>query len=201
VGHARPSHRARPERSARTRRRWPIVTTTLAVLLAIIIGGGYLGWRWSQDQYYVGANSQGEVVIYRGVNQRIAGFSLSKPYDNTRIPLSQVPVNYQQTLKATDAANSLADARNIVATVSSAVANCKAAYTALQSWVTLENKYQAEVALAKKNKKPTNKITKPGQQPPKAGGTCPASQKFGIAASAITPATPAASATAATGHS
>jgi protein phosphatase len=206
---ARGGHRAQPRRAARTgrggrggRRRWPIVTTTLVVLLAVIIGGGYLGWRWSQDQYYVGANSQGEVVIYRGVNQRIAGFSLSKPYDNTRIPLSQVPVNYQQTLKATDTASSLADARNIVATVSSAVANCKAAYTALQSWVTLENKYQAEVALAKKNKKPTNKITKPGQQPPKAGGTCPAPQVFGFTASAVTPpATPAASATSATGHS
>jgi hypothetical protein len=57
------------------------------------------------------------------------------------------------------------------------------------------------VALAKKNKKPTNKITKPAQPPPGAGATCPAPQKFGIAASAITPPpTPAASATAATGH-
>jgi serine/threonine-protein kinase len=189
VGHARPSHRARPERSARTRRRWPIVTTSLAVLLAIIIGGSYLGWRWSQDQYYVGANSQGEVVIYRGVNQHIAGISLSKPYNNTGIQLSQVPVNYQQTLKATDTASSLADARNIVATVGSAVSTCKQAYVALQSWVTQENRYQAEAALAKKNKKPTNKITKPGPQPPKAGATCPAPQAFGIAASAIVPAT------------
>jgi hypothetical protein len=203
---ARGGHRAQPRRAARTsrggrggRRRWPIVTTTLVVLLAVIIGGGYLGWRWSQDQYYVGANSRGEVVIYRGVNQRIAGFSLSKPYQPTGIQLSQVPLNYQQTLKATDTASNLADAKNIVTTVTTAVNACKSAYTSLQAWATLENKYQTELAIARKNKKPTNKITKPGPQPPAAGPTCPAPQVFGIAASAITP---AATATAsATGHS
>jgi protein phosphatase len=196
----RGGHRAQPKRATRTgRRRWPIVTTSLVVLLAVIIGGGYVGWRVIQDQYYVGADSKGEVVIYRGVNQRIAGFSLSKPYQQTGILLSQVPVNYQQTLKATDAASSLPDARNIVGTVSNAVNSCKQQYIALQSWVTQENKYQAEVALAQKNKKPTNKITKPGQQPPRAGPMCPPSQAFGITASAI--ATPATPATPATGRS
>jgi PPM family protein phosphatase len=206
---ARGGHRAQPRRAARTgrtrRRRWPIVTTSLVVLLAVIIGAGYLGWRWSQDQYYVGADSHGQVIIYRGVNQRIAGFSLSKEYDQTGITLSQVPVNYQQTLKATDTASSLVDARNIVTTVRNAVSTCEHAYAALQTWVTKENTYQAAVALAHKNKKPTNKITKPGPPPPRAGPTCPPAQKFGIAASAITPAaSPAASATAtasATGHS
>jgi len=190
-------HRAKAVR--RLHRGWPIVTTLLVVLLAVIIGASYLGWRWIQDQYYVGASSQGQVVIYRGVNQRIAGFSLSKPYQPTGIQLSQVPVNYQQTLKATDTASNLADAKNIVATVTSAVNTCKLQYTALQSWVTEENKYQADVALAKKNKKPTNKITKPGPPPAGAGATCPAPQEFGIAASAIT--SPAASAISATGHS
>jgi hypothetical protein len=105
-------------------------------------------------------------------------------------------VNYQQTLKATDAATSLTDARSIVATVGSAVSTCKQQYIALQSWATQENQYQAAVALAHKNRKPTDKITKPGPQPAKAGATCPPSQAFGIADSAIAPsATPASSAT------
>jgi len=189
VGPARPSHRARPERTASTRRRWPIVAISLAVLLAIIIGGGYLGWQLIQEQYYVGADSRGQIVIYRGVNQRIAGVSLSKPYQQTGIQLAQVPVNYQQTLKATDTASSLADAKNIVATVSRAVSTCKLQYVALESWATMENKYQQDVALAKKDKKPTDKIAKPGPEPPKAGPTCPTPQVYGIAASAIVPAT------------
>ncbi len=188
---ARGGHRAQPKRARTGRRRWPIVTTSLVVLLAVILGGGYVGWRVIQDQYYVGADSKGEVVIYRGVNQRIAGFSLSKPYQQTGILLSQVPVNYQQTLKATDAASSLTDARNIVGTVSNAVNSCKEQYMALQSWVARENAYQAQVTLAHKDKKPTNKIPMPGQQPAKAGPMCPPSQAFGIPASAIaTPATP-----------
>src|SRR4249920_2976537 len=118
---ARPSHRAQPRR-ARRRRRWPIVTTSLVVLLAVVIGGGYAAWRWSQDQYYVGADSKGqEVLIYRGVNQHIAGMSLSHRFHGTGIELTQVPPSIQQTVKATDAASSLGSAQAIVANIRSAV--------------------------------------------------------------------------------
>jgi hypothetical protein len=187
---ARRSHRAQPKRASRSgRRRWPIVTTSLVVLVAVIIGGGYVAWRWSQDQYYVGADSKGEVVIYRGVNQRIAGISLSKPYQLTGIELAQVPAPYQQTVKATDAASSLGNAQAIVTNVRTAVSTCLQQYTTLRDWVQQDNAYQAAVALAKKNKKPTNKIPKPGPQPPKAAAMCPPSTEFGIATSALAPAT------------
>ena len=108
----RRSHRAQPRRGRGAapagRRRWPIVTTSLLVLVAVIIGGGYIAWRWTQDQYYVAADSKGQVVIYRGINQRIAGISLSSPYQQTAIPLAQVPSNYQQTVKTAYATGSLA---------------------------------------------------------------------------------------------
>jgi protein phosphatase len=147
-----------------------------------------VAWRWSQDQYYV-ADSKGEVVIYRGINQRIAGISLSKPYELTTIPLAQVPSNYQQTVRATDAASSLAEAREIVGNIRSAVNLCKQGYAALQTWVTEENKYQGALALASKlHKKPATSIPKPGPQPPKAGALCPSSEVFGIPPSAIVPA-------------
>ena len=120
------------------------MTTSLVVLLAVVVGGGYIAWRWSQDQYYVGADSKGqEVVIFRGVNQRIAGVSLSHPYQQTGILLSQVPSPYQQTVKATDAASSLSSARTIVANVRSAVSTCKQAYLDRQAWVAKDNAYQA----------------------------------------------------------
>jgi hypothetical protein len=186
----RRSHRAQPKRASRSgRRRWPIVTTSLVVLVAVIIGGGYVAWRWSQDQYYVGADSKGEVVIYRGVNQRIAGISLSKPYQLTGIELAQVPAPYQQTVKATDAASSLGNAQAIVTNVRTAVSTCLQQYTTLRDWVQQDNAYQAAVVLAKKNKKPTNNIPKPGPQPPKAAAMCPPSTEFSIATSALAPAT------------
>ena len=126
------------------------MTTALVVLLAAVVGGGYVAWRWSQDQYYIGADSKGqEVVIFRGVNQHIAGISLSHPYHETGIKLTQVPPSYQQTVKATDAASSLNGAQAIVANIRSAVTKCQQGYTALQQWVAAENAYQAKVTLAK----------------------------------------------------
>jgi PPM family protein phosphatase len=190
------SHRAQPKRRRSGRRRWPIVTTSLVVLLAVIIGGGYIAWRWSQDQYYVGADSKGQVVIYRGVNQRIAGISLSSPYQATGIQLAQVPAPYQQTVKGTDAASSLSNARAIVANVRNAVNGCLQQYTRLQTWVTAETSYLNTVARAQQQHKSTKSIVNSaGQKPPDPSGMCPPSTAYGIPASAIVaPST-------ATGHS
>ena len=198
---ARHGHRARPQRGAEPtgRRRWPIVTTALLVLVAVILGGGYIAWRWSQNQYYVAADSNGQVVIYRGINQRIAGVSLSSPYRLTGIPLAQVPSNYQQTVKTAYASGSLAEVQRIVANVRSAVNACRGQYQTLQAWATADNaytKYQAEAALAKRKKPPTGIASlgpqppKPGPQPSGAAAMCPPSQEFGIPASALVPAGP-----------
>ena len=113
------------------RRRWPIVTTALVVLVAVVIGGGYVFWRVSQDQYYVGTNSNGQVVIYRGISQRIAGLSWSSPYQLTGIPLAQVPSNYQQTVKTNYSTGSLDQVRQTVGNIQTAVDNCRDAYAAL----------------------------------------------------------------------
>jgi protein phosphatase len=191
---ARRSHRAQPKRATRSgRRRWPIVTTSLVVLLAVVVGGGYIAWRWSQDQYYVGADSKGQVVIFRGVNQRIAGVSLSHPYQQTGILLSQVPSPYQQTVKATDAASSLSSARTIVANVQNAVSTCKRAYLDRQAWVAEDNLYKAYKAAAavasKQHKKPPAAVANPGAEPAPADSMCPPSTAFGIAATDLVPAT------------
>jgi PPM family protein phosphatase len=191
---ARPSHRAQPRRARRPgRRRWPIVTTALVVLLAVVVGGGYIAWQWSQDQYYVAADSTGHVVIYRGVNQRIAGISLSHPFQRTGIQLAQVPSPYQQTVRATDAASSLGAARAIVANVQKAVNACQQAYLALKTWMAKDKAfkdYKAAVAVAnKQHKKLPATVANPGAEPPPAGAMCPRSTAFGIAASDLPPAT------------
>ena len=187
---ARRSHRAQPRR-ARRRRRWPIVTTSLVVLLAVVIGGGYAAWRWSQNQYYVGADSKGqEVLIYRGVNQRILGVSLSHPYQQTRIQLAQVPAPFQGTVKATDTASNLSGAQTIVANIRSAVATCRQGYIALQQWVVRDNAYQTALAAARKQHKSAKDIRAipgPGQQPTRPP-MCQPSTAFGIAATDLNPA-------------
>jgi protein phosphatase len=190
---ARGGHRGQPKRGRRTgRRRWPIVTTSLVVLLAIVVAGGYVAWRLSQNQYYVGADGSGHVVIYRGVNERIAGISLSHPYQTPTpaIELTQVPSPYQQTLRSTDPADSLPSARAIVSNVQKAVNSCRDQYAALRDWVKQEDKYRADLAAFNKNNKKTAK-DKPPTEPrrPSAPSTsCPPSTAFGIPSSALSPA-------------
>ncbi|MGH3149736.1 MAG: hypothetical protein ACRDOB_03265, partial [Streptosporangiaceae bacterium] len=193
---ARRSHRAQPRRSRGSRprrRRWPIVTTALVVLLAVVVGGGYIFYRVSQEQYYVAANRSGQVVIYRGISQHIAGFSWSSPFEMTGIELAQVPSNYQQTVKTAYSTGSLTQVRSTVTNIRTAVDTCRNAYAALQTWATAVNNYNTELTQAHKARKPTNKIPKPPASPAPAGATCPSPAKFGIPASALAPALPGSS--------
>jgi hypothetical protein len=169
------------------------VTTTLVVLLAVVVGGGYIFYRVSQEQYYVAANSSGQVVIYRGISQHIAGFSWSSPYEMTGIELSQVPSNYQQTVKTAYSTGSLTQVRSTVMNIRTAVDNCRNADAALQNWATAVNTYNTEVAQARKARKPVNNIPKPPAQPAPAGAMCPSPAAFGIPASALAPTGPGSS--------
>jgi PPM family protein phosphatase len=98
------------------RRRWPIVTTILVILVLVIVGGGYAAWRYTQSQYYVGTDGK-QVIIYRGVNQKVLGMSLSGVYQRTGIPLSKVPTSDKSAVQATTPVSSLADAQKTVANI------------------------------------------------------------------------------------
>jgi PPM family protein phosphatase len=186
---ARRSHRAKPRRSRRPsgRRRWPIVTVSLLVLVAIIVGGGYIVLQLTQGQYYLTATN-GQIVIYQGVNQQILWYKLYHVYDQTGIQLAQVPTNDQQTVSSYPPGN-LAHAQSSVANIRAAVSQCQQEYTQLRDWVIRDNRYLAEVAQANRNKKPTKGIAKPGTAPT-VGPFCQPSQVFGIPASDLSP-TPA----------
>jgi serine/threonine protein kinase len=204
---ARPrgSHHARAERTARARRRWPIISAALVVLVGVVAGGIYIFDRVSQNQYYVAANG-GQVVVNRGINYRILGISLFSLYARTGIPLAQVPANYEQAVLNQEAAGSLSLAQATVGNVSAAVSQCRTAYLAQENWVTKENAYQvklkayqAKVAAAREHRTP-NPGSPPvspgpppigaGQRPSSAGGLCPQSTAYDIAASALSPESP-----------
>jgi len=154
------------------------------VLLAVVAAGGYIAWRWTQDQYYVGADAKGDVVIYRGINQKVAGWNLSRPYQQTGIRLAQVPASEKQTVTTEYASGSLTQVRESVSTIRADVARCKNRYTSMQEWVPRAQAYQAyQAALAlasKQKKKPPASVPNPGPQPTRLTG-CPDSTEFGIA--------------------
>src|SRR5207245_10119089 len=92
-------------------------------------GGGYLTWPSTQDQYYVGADG-GQVAIFQGVNQTVAGVSLSHVSQRTDIPLAQVPSPQQGLIRATVSATNRASALAIVENVRRQYEACLAAYAA-----------------------------------------------------------------------
>src|SRR5450755_3997645 len=114
------------------RPRWPVVTSILVVLLLLIAGGGYAAWRYTQGQYYVGA-ADGQVAIFRGVIEQVAGMSLSSVYARTGIPMSGVPANDVPHIQATIMATGLADARSIVLNIRHGYL-CKQAFAATARW-------------------------------------------------------------------
>jgi len=170
---ARNGHRAQKRRRS-SRRRWPIVTIALGVLAAAIIGGGYGAWYYTQHQYYIGTDS-GQVTIFRGVNQRVAGVSLSSVYARTGITEQQIPPQELQMVQGTISATSLANAQSIVGHLRSQDSQCKQAYTARNSWI----KQQATLTAQSKANPKAPKPTMPPE--PTVPSDCPAAAALGVA--------------------
>lgn len=75
----------------RSGRRWIGRSLWTVLALAIIGGGLYGGYRWTQTQYYVGVQDQ-HVALYRGISQDLGWIDLSKVSKNhPEIELKYLP--------------------------------------------------------------------------------------------------------------
>ncbi|WP_432195777.1 Stp1/IreP family PP2C-type Ser/Thr phosphatase [Streptomyces sp. bgisy027] len=92
-------------------RKWLKRSFYSVLALAVIGGGLYGGWRWTQTQYYVGTNEE-HVALYRGISQDLAWVSLSKvEKDHPEIELKYLPPYQQKLVEATIAEGGLKDAQ------------------------------------------------------------------------------------------
>jgi protein phosphatase len=168
-----------PGQDLPARRRWPIVTSLLVLLLIVIGGAGYAGWQYSQRQYYVGSDS-GQAVIYRGINETVAGISLSHIYSRTGIPLGELPLNDQQSIRGVITAASLAGAQRIVSTIRRDYQQCHSAYLAQSAYQARQTTYNAALSAYKKRTGTTRAVRLHGKSftppvAPKAPAPVPAS--------------------------
>ena len=105
----------------------------LALLVVLIAGGLFIGYRITQSQYYIG-ESQGEVVIFRGLSQPVVGISLSSVAQRTGIPLADVTTTDLPKIKAASIAGGLASVQRSLATIRRDYATCQAADAAVRVW-------------------------------------------------------------------
>lgn len=102
------------ETKRRNRRRRLLWAVGLIAVVAVLVGGAALGYQWTQSRYFVGTDGE-TVIIYRGVQQNIASFSLSSVAENTEIPMSALDGLERRQIERTLSASSLEEARDIVA--------------------------------------------------------------------------------------
>jgi serine/threonine protein phosphatase PrpC len=91
---------------------WPALVT-LVLVIAVLAGGLWAGYSWSQKQYYVGTDGE-NVVIYRGLSQDLGPISLSEPVTVTDVAVGTLPSITQQQVASTIPADDLAGAQEIV---------------------------------------------------------------------------------------
>ena len=110
-------HEPRPRRRGR-------VLVAILVLLLLAGAGAYGAYRWSQTQYYVGAEGS-SVAIFRGLTQDVGPIATSELYSDEDIPLADLPPYQQERVRADIPTSGLTDARRIVATLRKQAEICR----------------------------------------------------------------------------
>jgi protein phosphatase len=106
-------------------RKWLMRSFYLVLALAVVGGGLYGGYRWTQSQYFVGSNDE-HVALYQGISQDLAWISLSKvEKDHPEIELKYLPPYQQKQVEATITEDSLAKARTKINELAEQVTVCK----------------------------------------------------------------------------
>jgi len=106
-----------------SKRRWAMRTLLALLMLALVAGGGYAAYAWSQDQYFVAADGEA-VAIYRGLPQDIGPVRLSSVYERADIELASLPQYSREQVSEAITADNLNDARSKVQTLRAEAEAC-----------------------------------------------------------------------------
>ncbi len=107
---------------------WLRRLAVLVVVLALIGGGGWFAYSWTQKQYYVGTDGD-YVAIFKGVDQSFPGLTLSSVYEKQTLQVDKLPTYSRQQVEGTIQADDLAGARTIVTELQRTADECAAKAT------------------------------------------------------------------------
>lgn len=123
-----------------TRRGWFIGIFLTLVILAGLGFGAWFSYGWTQTQYFLGVN-QGEVTLFRGINQSIGTWDLYHPVEGLGVRNSDLAPVVQQRLEKSISLRSREEARALIT-----------------SW--------RDTGMIKRTKKPTPKLVNPNPTTP-----------------------------------
>jgi len=111
---------SRSDGEAEQQRRHPVRTAVLLLVLLVLLGGGlFTGWRYTQSQYYVGATDDGSIAVFRGVPGQIAGLDLSAVHETSDTQLNELTAIAQDRVKQGIPAKNAEDAHRKLAELTS----------------------------------------------------------------------------------
>jgi protein phosphatase len=112
------------------RPRWSLGVLAGLLLVVLLAAGAYGAWRWSQTQYYVGAEGR-HVAIYRGLSQDVGPLQTSKLYRSADdVQLADLPAYQREQVRSHIATDGLGDAERIVRQLREQARVCREAATA-----------------------------------------------------------------------
>ena len=100
------------------RRPWR-TAVLLGVLVAVLGGLLWIGWHYTQAQYYVGVTDEGYVAVFKGVPGSIAGLSLSEVDTRSPIKVDALTQVAQDRVRKGIAASTETEAQQILAGLTS----------------------------------------------------------------------------------
>jgi protein phosphatase len=81
-------------------KRHPGRTTLLLLLVLAVLGaGGFYGWQYTQSRYYIGAAGDGHVAVFRGVQGKVIGFTMSHMTTKSDLTLADLNADTQSRVK------------------------------------------------------------------------------------------------------
>ena len=107
---------------------WLRRLAVLAVLVGLVVGGGWFAYSWTQKQYYVGTDGD-YVAIFKGVDQQIPGLTLSSMYEKQTLQVDKLPTYSREQVEGTIQADDLTAARSIVSELQRTAEECAAKQT------------------------------------------------------------------------
>jgi len=98
-----------------------------ALVLAIVVAGGWTAWQWVQRQYFVGAHGS-DVAIFRGLPQDVGPLHLGSVSEVARdVLVADLPTFAQDKVRKGIVADDLPKARDIVQQLRDQAAACRSA--------------------------------------------------------------------------